>query len=302
MTGPTVLLTGATGLIGRQVVAPLQALGYAVLAASRSGRVVGQAGGVALDCLDPGAVARVLDRHRPTHLIHLAWHDGTRDRWTSARNLDWVGASLSLLSAFAAAGGQRAVMVGSCAEYDWRAAATGPLAEDAALAPATLYGAAKAATGMAARAGAGALGLSLAWARPFFCYGPGEAEGRLFGDLIRGLAAGQPVDCTDGLQCRDFLMTGDLGGALAALLASPVTGPVNLASGQALPVREVILTLASALGRADLVRLGARPRPADDPPVIAADVTRLTVEVGFQPRHDLRSGVLATLRAEGLVA
>jgi len=299
MTAPVALVTGATGLIGRQVIAPLDALGFRVLAASRSGRGVGGAEGVALDCLDLSSVAGAMARARATHLVHLAWHDGPQDRWTAAANLDWVGASLGLLRAFAGAGGRRAVLVGSCAEYDWSKAAAGPLAESTALRPATLYGAAKAATGLAAMAGAGALGLSLAWARPFFCYGPGEPEGRLFGDLIKGLAAGRPVDCTDGRQRRDFLSTFDLGRALAALLASPVAGAVNVASGAATPVGDVIAALAGAMGRADLVRLGARARPASDPDLIVADVSRLRAQVGFRPTDDLASGVAATLRAEG---
>jgi len=298
MTKPVVLVTGATGLIGRQLPAPLAALGFKLVATSRRG------GGdhVAMDCLDPSSVGAVMDRLRPSHLIHLAWHDGAKDRWTSSANLDWVGASLTLLSAFARSGGKRAVLVGSCAEYDWSQAASGPLREDAPLRPATLYGAAKVATGTAALAGAGALGLSLAWARPFFCYGPGEPEGRLFGDLIKGIAAGRTVDCTDGLQRRDFLQTEDLARALAELLASPVEGAVNVASGNAVPVRDLIMALARDLGHPERVNLGARPRPVGDPPLIEADVTRLTAEVGFRPSHDLASGVRATLRAEGVMA
>lgn len=302
MTGARVLLTGATGLIGRQVVAPLRAAGFTVLAASRSGRQVAGSEGLTLDCLDEASVGRALAQARATHLIHLAWADAAKDRWTSPANLDWAAASLRLIRAFAAAGGTRAVMAGSCAEYDWAQAGAGPLAEDTALRPATLYGAAKAATGTAALAGATAMGLSLVWARPFFCYGPGEPPGRLFGDLIKGLGAGQVVDCTDGLQRRDFLQTEDLGRALAAVLASPVEGAVNIASGQPTAVRDVITALAAALGRPDLVRLGARARPADDPDLIVADVTRLHKEVGFRPIHDLASGVAATLAAERLCA
>lgn len=299
MTAPSVLLTGATGLIGRQVVAPLLEQGCRVIAASRSGQPVAGAEALALDLLDGAGVLRAIGGLGATHLIHLAWHDGPKDRWTAPANLDWVGASLHLLRAFAAAGGRRAVMVGSCAEYDWSQAAAGPMGEDTPLRPATLYGAAKAATGIAALAGAGALGLSLAWARPFFCYGPGEPEGRLFGDIIRGLRTGRQVDCTDGLQRRDFLSTFDLGRALAALLVSPLQGAVNVASGEATEVRSLILTLARALGGEDRVRLGARARPADDPPLIQADVARLTAGTGFRPTRDLASGVAATLAAEG---
>lgn len=288
-----VLVTGAGGLIGRHLAAPLTAAGFEVVVLSR--RDAGP-GGISGDLLaDP---ERVVARAGADHLIHLAWHDGP-GRWTAPENLDWVGASLRLIRAFAEGGGRRAVLVGSCAEYDWTGA--GRLSEASALRPATLYGAAKVATGIAALAGAGALGLSLAWARPFFVYGPGEPEGRLFGDLLRGLAAGRAVECTDGVQRRDFLHAGDVAAALAALLASPVSGAVNIGSGRAVAVRDLIATLAAAIGREGLVRFGARPRPAGDPDLIEADVVRLTDEVGFRPRHDLASGVRAVLAAEGLV-
>lgn len=302
MTPGLVLLTGASGLIGRQCVRPLQALGFRVVAASRTPRPITGAESYEVDILDPKAVQRLCDDVRPSHLLHLAWHDGAKDRWVAAANLDWIGASLTLLRAFAETGGQRAVLVGSCAEYDWTDAADQPLHEASPLRPATLYGAAKAATGTAALAGAHALGLSVAWARPFFCFGPGEPEGRLFGDLIRGLASRRTVDCTDGLQERDFLSTMDQGRALAALLASPVQGAVNIASGRALAVRRVVAELAEQMGQAGLVRLGARARPAGDPARIVADVTRLRDEVGFAPDFDLATSVRTTLIAEGVLA
>ena len=285
-----VLLTGATGLIGRQVAGPLTRLGYDVLPVSRRGAGLR---GHLID--DPEAVAQ--SAHAEC-LIHLAWHDGP-NRMGAADNLDWVSASLRLLTAFASAGGKRVVMVGSCAEYDWTGA--GRMDEATPLRPASVYGAAKAATGLAAVAGARALGLSLAWARVFFCYGPGEPEGRLFGDIIKGLQAGHTVDCTDGLQRRDFLHSEDVGGALAALLDSQVEGAVNIGSGRAVAVRDMIGTLARQMGREDLIRLGARPRPTDDPDRIEADATRLRDEVGFTPRYDMESGIRAVLKAEGVL-
>lgn len=291
MSGARVLVTGATGLIGRHLAEPLKQRGYEVVTLSRSG------GSLTGDLLaDPEGVA---ERAGATHLIHLAWHDGPTGRWTAPENLDWAVASLRLLRAFAASGGKRAVMVGSCAEYDWTGA--GRLTEDAPLGPATPYGAAKAGTGTVALGLASALGLSLVWARPFFIYGPGEPKGRLFGDILKGLAAGETVDCTDGLQRRDFLHAADVAGALAHLLGAGIEGPVNIGSGRAVEVREMIGTLARALGRENLVRLGARSRPADDPPLVEADITRLA-STGFRPRYDMESGIRAVIAAEGVPA
>jgi nucleoside-diphosphate-sugar epimerase len=300
LTGARVLLTGATGLIGRAVLPALAGLGAEVIVLSRSGRdVPGATQAVACDLLDAALMTRIVSEVRATHLVHLAWADGA-DRWHSPVNDDWAEATMALLRCFAASGGQRALIAGSCAEYDW----TGPglLSETTPLRPATRYGQAKARAGEAARAAAPGLGVALVWARPFFVYGPGEPEGRLVGDLVRGLRAGRAVDCTDGLQRRDFLYSGDLGQALANLLASGATGAVNVASGRAIPVRDLIGEVARQIGRPDLIRLGARTRPAADPAELCADVTLLTRATGFRPAHDLASGVAALLAAEGVAA
>lgn len=296
MTAPHVLLTGASGLIGRQCVPALLAAGCRVTVLSRSGAAPDGTAGLKVDLLDHKSTVAAVQTAEASHLLHLAWHAGARDRWTAPANLDWVSATFALMQAFAAHGGQRAVGVGSCAEYDWSAVT---LREDTPLRPATLYGAAKAATGLALTKAAPVLDLSFAWARPFFCYGPGEPPGRLFGDLVKGLKAGQPVDCTDGQQRRDFLHTDDIAAALTALLASDAQGPVNIASGEAVPVRDLIMEAANQMGRPDLIRLGAIARPATDPPLLAADTTRLNEEVGFRPRHSLKTGVAQVLTAEG---
>ena len=118
------------------------------------------------------------------------------------------------------------------------------------------------------------------------------------GDLISNLRAGQPVDCTDGLQERDFLHVGDLGRALSQLLGADVTGAVNVASGTAIPVRRLIQEVADQMRHPDLIRLGVIARAANDPDRLAADVARLRDEAGFLPRHDIASGVADILKSE----
>lgn len=295
MEGERVLLTGATGLIGRQTIAPLQERGFTVIALTRNG-VSGTAADetLAADLLDRTSMEHAVREASASLLVHLAWYDNA-DRWSAPANLDWVAASLMLTRAFAEAGGRRIVGVGSCAEYDWSRPHS--LSESAPLAPTTLYGAAKASTGSLMVAAAPALGVSIAWPRIFFCYGPGEPEGRLLGDILSGLAAGRPVDCTDGAQERDFLHTADIGRALALIADSRLEGPINVASGNPVPVRDVIEAAARQMGRPELIRLGALERPSDDPPRIGADITRLSKEIEFHPEFDLESGIADVVSA-----
>jgi nucleoside-diphosphate-sugar epimerase len=205
-------------------------------------------------------------------------------------NLDWVGATLRLLRAFAEAGGRRAVLAGSCAEYAWGEA--GPLREDASpLRPATLYGACKHATRLAAEGYAAQEALSLAWGRIFFSFGPGEAPGRLIPAVAGALLHGEVAPVTTGEQVRDFLAVEELADAFAALLDSGVEGPVNLASGEGVSVRDVVAAVGRAAGREDLIRYGALPTRPGDPPEIVADVGRLRDEVGWAARESLEAGI-----------
>jgi nucleoside-diphosphate-sugar epimerase len=190
------------------------------------------------------------------------------------------------LRAFAEGGGTRAVLAGTCAEYRWEEA-THCVEGETALAPATLYGTAKHALHLLAGRYAQEAGLSLAWGRVFFVFGPHEHPARLASSVARALVRGEPAETSHGTQLRDFLYSEDLADAFVALLDSPVTGPVNLASGEPRPIRALVEALGHAAGRTDLLRIGAREAPAGEPSAITASVARLRDEVGWRPARDL---------------
>lgn len=292
----TVLVTGATGFIGRNVVAQLARDGVPVVAAGRRPEGLGD-GGIpfeAVDLLEPGAPARLIARVRPTRLIHLAWNATPGRFWTAPDNLDWAAATFSLLRAFAEGGGERAVLAGSCAEYDWTG--EGRLREDSPIVPATFYGVVKDATRRAVCAFGDQTGLSVAWARIFWLYGPGEARNRLVSDVASALSLRQPVETTEGFQQRDFLHVEDVAGAFVAALSSSHRGPFNVGSGSPVAVRHLIGILASELGGSERVAFGARPSAPGEPPLLCADTTLLTHAIGFRPRFDLEAGLRDTAR------
>lgn len=240
-----------------------------------------------------GAPTTLLREIAASHLLHLAWIATPGQYWTSADNRTWATSSLTLLEAFAEAGGERALVAGSCAEYDWSAG--GVLAERTTpLRPGTPYGRAKLDLHQATQRLA-TRGLGLAWARLFFLYGPGEHPDRLVPYIVRQLLAHQPADCTAGTQIRDFLYVDDAGEALLSLVEATTTGAVNVASGDGTPVKVVAEKLGRLIGRPDLIRLGTRPTPATEPPVLVADIARLRDEVGWSSRTTLTDGLAQTV-------
>jgi nucleoside-diphosphate-sugar epimerase len=288
-----VLVTGATGFVGRHAVDALVARGHEVVAVtSREAGEESRPGvrWIRTDLLEPGAAGELTAAAPSAQLLHLAWYAEHGAFWRSPRNLQWVGASLELLRAFSEAGGARAVVAGTCAEYAW--GLQGRCVEGRTpTAPATLYGAAKDGLRVVAEAYAGQQGLSLAWGRIFFTFGPEEPAGRLVPSVARALLSGEPAPVTHGEQIRDFLAVDELGDAFAALLDSSVQGPVNLASGEPIALRDLVAMVGEATGRPELIRYGALAARPDEPAAIVGDVARLRQEVGWQPRAPLGDGL-----------
>ena len=290
-----VLLTGASGFIGRHAIAPLLARGYEVHAIS-SRAPMGDSDGVVwhqADLLEPGGAQTVLAQVRPTHLLHLAWYVVPGKLITAPENFAWVTASLDLLRRFAEQGGQRVTVCGSGYEYDW---SYGYCSEKLTPAvPNTVYGACKQALNLLVQAFASQAGLSAAWGRVLFLYGPHEHPDRLVSSVIRSLLRKEPARCSHGRQIRDYLHVQDVADGLVALLDSSLEGPINVSSGEATTLREIVLTIGRLIERPDLIQLGAIPARANDTPLVVGDNTRATAETGWTPRHDLDSGLRQTI-------
>jgi nucleoside-diphosphate-sugar epimerase len=291
-----ILLTGANGFIGRQCIPLLQEVGFEIHALTPDNKKIYGTDGIYWhvgDLFDRDRIAGLITEIQATHLLHLAWFTEPGIYWDDERNLNWVEVSLKLVRSFAEAGGKRLVLAGSCAEYDWN---YGYCSESITpLRPATLYGTCKNSLNQIVDRYAQLSGLRYTWGRIFYLYGPYENEQRLVPYIIRSLLEHKVAECTHGNQVRDFLHVTDVARAFVSLIRSDVEGPVNIASGIPVTLREIIYMIGNKLGRSHLCNLGIKPVHKNDPPLLVADVRRLRDEVKWEPSITLDWGINQTI-------
>lgn len=302
------LVTGASGFLGRQILAPLRAAGHQVFAAARRPPLahlddLASDGGptwIACDLLTADGRAAALATAQPDVILHLAWMAEHGAFWESPLNDPWLAASLDLAARWRAGGGGRFVFAGTCAEYDWDSPALeDPDRTEAATpcAPKTAYGRAKLAFGRALAD----QGWDHAVGRIFFAYGAGEDSRRLVPSVAGALLRGEVAKIGPGTQIRDFMDSRDFGAAFVALAGAAAQGPIDVGSSDPVTIRAVAERIAALVGRPELLQVGALPPRAGEPPRLVA-ARRLAREVGFAPLQSLDQGLadmIAALRGEG---
>ena len=291
-TAPRVLVTGASGFVGHQVIAPLLRAGWAVHAV---GRDVAQSDSrwYRCDLLDAAARRRLVAEVRPDAVLHCAWVATPGHYAAAPENLDWAAATLGLVREALAVGTRRLLLVGSCAEYDWANPPARPWREDDPVRPTTLYGIAKHSTQQMAAALVRQAGATLCWARLFHLLGPRERAGRLVPDLMRALRDGTAFATGPGEHVRDWLDVRDAGRALAALLDLGADGIVNVGSGQGCRVASLVATAVEIAGsaRAQEPAQVVTEREGGGPAAIVADTGRLRRLTGFKPAIPLEQSL-----------
>lgn len=244
---------------------------------------------VQTNLLDPNSCQKVIKDIRPTHLLHLAWTAKPGKFWADPDNLQWLQSSLVLFNTFFENGGEHAVGLGTCAEYEsnheWCSEKKTPTL------PSTLYGACKLSCGIGAQAAATLFNKQMTWGRLFCPYGPSESAGRFLPDIVDHLLRGEPIACGTGYQIRDYIYIKDVAHILLSLLKAGIGGNVNIGSGNPVSLRDVAKVVTNELGSPELIQFGERPSLAQDSDRVVADIDRLKKELKWTPAYSLEKGI-----------
>jgi nucleoside-diphosphate-sugar epimerase len=301
MSAPCVLVTGATGFIGRHVVDHLLERGMQVVAVIRPGRRLPDAWHgrlAAIECADwsePG-LRRALAAQAFDTVFHLAAY-GVAPTARDVEQILRINVALApVLVCLCRERGARMVAMGTFSEYAPPRDQT-PLTEDSPLHSAKIYGTSKAAGGLVASALAAQLGVGLRLLRLFKVYGAGEAPHRLLPSLVASLPQGRRVPLSAGTQVLDFVYVKDVveaclrADADMAAQSRPSAATWNVCTGVGHSVRTFALKVAQVMGvPAELLGFGDIPMRPDDEPWLVGSGERMYAATGWRPGFDLDAG------------
>ncbi|MCL4836585.1 MAG: GDP-mannose 4,6-dehydratase [Thermoanaerobaculia bacterium] len=285
-----ILVTGATGFLGRHLVGSLRAAGHEV-----AGTGLGRDGAPdlhELDIRDERAVARLLAEVRPGAVAHLAALSHVGESWQRPDEYFAVNV-LGVEHLLRHAGGARVLFVSSAEVYGAVPEEAQPIPEERPVAPRTPYAMTKAAAERLA-VGAGAV-----VARCFNLLGSGQTPNFAlpsFAAQLAAIAAGraEPRLRVGNLSARrDFVNVKDAAEAALLLLERGEPGGIyNVASGEARSIAELLAALQELSGVAAPTEIDPeRLRPVDIP-LLCGDASRLRA-LGWRPAHGVDAALAA---------
>jgi nucleoside-diphosphate-sugar epimerase len=277
-----ILVTGATGFLGRHLVAALESQ-------SRALRLHSSADGDIANC--------ALPMEDVSHVVHLAGKSYVPESWQNPSafyHTNVMGtvnvlehcrrhqAALTLVSSYVYGQPQRL-----------------PITEDHPLAAANPYAHTKILAENTARFYEQRFGLALVIVRPFNIYGPGQRPSFLIPSIVRQVLdpSTAEVRVTDLRPRRDYLYVADAVLLLLATLRPGVRGVYNMGSGCSASVAEVARLVNDAAGICKPVVSADEPRPGEILDVVA-DTSRAAAELDWRPCTSLAHGIAAVVAAE----
>lgn len=297
-----VLVTGAGGFIGANLVRRLLTDGYRVHVIWRKETnpwritdILSQLSLHEVELSDRSGLTTLVEHINPKTVFHLAAHGAYSSQTDIDRMIEVnIKGTLNLLAASKNVDYDMFVNTGSSSEYGFK---NKPMKETDVLEPTSFYAATKASATHLCRVFSREYNKPVVTLRPFSVFGPYEEPSRFIPTIIKALIAKTPIRLTPGVQRRDFVYIDDVIDAYFAIMkkGKSIKGELfNIGSGIEQSNDEVVQKLFSATEKKTRIVKGAFPARSWDTEHWVADISRANRLLGWQPRYTLTSGLKKT--------
>ncbi len=302
-----ILITGAAGFIGSHLAERLLARGDQVIGLDnfdpfypREAKERNLSGPkahaaftfVEADLRDAGAMADLVERHRPQRVVHLAAKAGVRPSLENpAAYVEAnVHGTLNLLLACQRTPVEHFVFASSSSVYgkDVQAACSEDAPTDS---PASPYGATKKAGEVLCFTYHQLLKIPVTCLRLFTVFGPRQRPDLAIHKFVRLIEEGKPVPFFgDGSSRRDYTFVDDTVSGITAALDRPDGYQVyNLGRGNPVTLAAMVEAVESALEKK--AGLDRQPEQPGDVRTTWADISKARTRLGYEPKVQLDQGV-----------
>ena len=302
----TVVITGATGAIGRALIRICIEKGYEVLAVvhrdsprAKELDSIPHCRVMRLDLDEYGGAMEELQKQGISLdgyelFFHLAWMAPFgKDRDDPALQLRNIQAALAAVRFAKDLGCAAFIGTGSQAEYG---RTEGILSPDTPARPETGYGITKLCAGQLTRLSCEQLGLRHIWCRILSVYGPYDRDQTLISTAVIRMSANEETEFTPCDQMWDYIYSDDAARAILLAAQKGESGKVYMiGSGEVHPLKEYIEKIAEITGYRKEIGFGKRPYNDKQVMYLQADIRELE-KLGFRTQVSFEEGIRRILR------
>ena len=298
----SVVVTGATGLIGQALIKCLNAKNIKIYAVCRpdslKNKALNEYTNVDVVCCDVKSICKLdsMIHRKCDAFFHLAWlgTGNSLNRMDVKLQLENISCVVEAVNVANRMGCKVFIGAGSQAEYG---KVSGIISPDTLHKPCSGYGIAKLSSKQFTRLLCNQFGMRHVWPRIVSIYGPNDSEKTLVSTVINKLMLGESPELTKCEQIWDYLYVDDAAEALYKLaLYGKNDREYVLGSGKTKRLREFVEIIRDEIDPTLRIDFGAREYYPDQAMHLEADITTITEDTGWKPKYEFREGIREMLK------